>query len=476
VGRTNYIVSGRLIREFCLCPRLPFMNRYADPREAEYPPERKLQWDFDFDAEFMRLRPVVSSPVGADGKVIVVSDVKQESPDDREAWTLAEMRKGAKEIYNGLLRWDNHWGCVPLMRKERGPSNLGKHRYSVYLMEKSPKKSSLRNSIPVAVFYSSLVERVQGVMPSVLLQRGYFDLLSVDPSEHLEMFNEVLASIDNSIGRMMDPGVALSSRCGTCIWQTQCDKDARAKGDLSLINGMRQESLMALDQHGIRTIAGLAVADASGMRIPFFPSTVFVKAVEQARAYMNGVPHITSQPVGLPPRSNLELFIDFEGLGENNRNDAFMFGVLVRRGRRVTYWASIAEKWNRKAFKAAWGEFIEHLGQYPSDIPLFHYASYERGIVKGMGRGAKLLGRLVDIYPIVRNCVSLPARGFSLKDVAKSLKFQWRADFPSGVLARELWYDSLNGRPGIRALRQYNEDDLKALLVVTDWLRQQPPT
>jgi hypothetical protein len=68
--------------------------------------------------------------------------------------------------------------------------------------------------------------------------------------------------------------------------------------------------------------------------------------------------------LGKKAEARMTFFIDFEGLGDTNSNDAFMFGLLVRE-RKIKasqYISFVAESPGK--IRVAWRDFIERLESF----------------------------------------------------------------------------------------------------------------
>lgn len=466
--RDGYIVSGSLLRAFCKCPRLPYMNRFADPREAVDVLQPTMPDIEDNNIEENDISPNKES----------VTD----SPDKKEAQTRDAMGQGEESIYWGLLRKGNYWGCIPRLVKVARRSRLGRHSYDVDIASwTSTKDSRKRIAWTIsALFYASIVESVQGAASCVRV--GYYPMKDIlyrpDPCEYNSRLSDVLTQLDVVLGMKTDPAPMLTSSCGkTCRWRVRCEKDARASGSLSLV--VPRATIPALNQLGVHNLADLAaVTEVDKVVVPYLPKKTAILAIERARVHKGlNPPRVIGSP-SLPPRSDLEVFIDFEGLLKENEwelwdesrftRTIFMYGVLTRQGKRVRYRAFIAKRDNIKSFRLIERQFIEHLRQYPKTTFIFHYGGYEPSYIKKrFGVKYGLLRRMVDVHPLVRGHAAIPAFGFSLKDIAKELGFQWRGGDLTGLQAECFWRKGKS-----KTLCQYNEDDLRALMLVNDWLRE----
>lgn len=133
-------------------------------------------------------------------------------------------------------------------------------------------------------------------------------------------------------------------------------------------------------------------------------------------------PRIVGRP-RIPSPTRSEIYLDIEGQGINNTTDAVLFGLLIRRGSRTTYWKSLAN--SSTDGRRAWREFCQKVRTLPSDCPVFHFGSYDAQLVRGLhvryGGAKDLEGRLFDLHLAIANHVAVPSRRTTLKAIAEAL-------------------------------------------------------
>ncbi|MEM9155866.1 MAG: TM0106 family RecB-like putative nuclease, partial [Cyanobacteria bacterium P01_F01_bin.33] len=110
----------------------------------------------------------------------------------------------------------------------------------------------------------------------------------------------------------------------------------------------------------------------------------------------------------------------------------------------------------------------------------YHFHSFEiqtcRRLTEqyGTDRAAlhALLARMVDLHPIVSQCVVLPTESYSLKHIARWLGFSWRqsdADGAQSIFWYAQWLET-GDRNFLNATVTYNEDDCRATYHLKQWL------
>jgi len=84
----------------------------------------------------------------------------------------------------------------------------------------------------------------------------------------------------------------------------------------------------------------------------------------------------------------------------------------------------------------------------------------------------------VDLHQKTIDSVMLPLYFYTLKDVAKYLGYAW-SDPDAGGAESVGWYDQwlkTGNRESLERIIRYNEDDVRATLLLRDWLASQKPT
>jgi len=336
-------------------------------------------------------------------------------------------------------------------------------------------------------FYALLLERIQGVRPArFTIYRGTPSIPDaprtpkvIETAAHVAETHAVIAALRESLsGR--DPGPRLTSECVKCKWRYACEADARERRDLSLITGMRRDVRPLLERRGIRTIDDLAGTRVERLAaVPKVKAAWAARAIEQARAYLEGPagssPRLRSAP-DLPPPTRTEIYLDIEGEGLDNETDAVLFGLLVRRGSRATYWKALAKSPTDR--RRAWRAFCAKVSTLRAPVPTFHYGGYDVQLVRGMharhGGGRHVLDRLVDVHKRIAPHLVMAARGTGAQALAEALGFKRRSSATSGRRATAWWQAWVNGgdRSACAALLGHNEDDLRGLAVIMDWARE----
>jgi predicted RecB family nuclease len=118
------------------------------------------------------------------------------------------------------------------------------------------------------------------------------------------------------------------------------------------------------------------------------------------------------------------------------------------------------------------------------DFVVFHFSSYEKSKLAALERKYGVTDetglenfrrRMVDLLPIVKNSVVLPAQGYGLKKIAPFVGLKYSAADPGGAQSI-VWFHQYQANPNntevVSELLQYNREDCIAMKSVEEWLRQ----
>ena len=141
--------------------------------------------------------------------------------------------------------------------------------------------------------------------------------------------------------------------------------------------------------------------------------------------------------------------------------------------------------WNRLQAEI---KFAQELGK---TIKIFHYSPHEYSWWKKFSTrfaerdGVPTLQELevfrdtylVDLFPIAKR-YSFPTMSYSIKDLAKVAKFEWKVDMAGGANSLFKYRDAVDERSeasvreaAIKWLDSYNRDDVRATLAVRNYMR-----
>jgi hypothetical protein len=357
--------------------------------------------------------------------------------------------------------------------------------------------------------YGWLFEQTFGQPPTSLRAPQGFETVDL-PYDGAGEALEDLATVWRSYGAASEPYSPVgTTKCRQCVFRAYCVPAAEATDDISLV-ARGESSAFALSEAGYRTmhdLEGLDEAALAAVRVvrsgkarPVGRQKArdILQAVEMRRAggiLWKGTPEIPEHP-------NYAM-LDVE----DHRGMVFLWGLQVF-GEQPSEYLGLLSNWFRRfrrwmpSESEVWFYFLGAakalLGQY-GDLPFVHYGTHERTILRKAiaspwrttdDTPERVEMNLLDLEPIVKQCVRLPSYG--LKEVERYAGFvrqrpdidaQWiramfRTDVELGNRSRERYLspeEEETAREHLSAqfeqVEAYNREDLEGMWAVVDWLR-----
>jgi len=411
-----------------------------------------------------------------------------------EEATVAAMADGADVVYQATLV-DGAWrGHADLLL--RRPDRPGRWGWSYDVADvKLARRLTVAAVLQMACYAERLTE-LQQVPPELLVA------VTGDGSERAYRYDRCASYARRARADLLafvaDPPPTAPEpvrHCAQCRWQPGCRARWRAEDRITLVAGLRQREARVLRAAGVTTLGDLAVSDPAVLADVLGPAPadrLQAQARLQARERAGAGPQHRVLPAEpgrglalLPSPSPGDVFFDIEGdpyAGDGGLE--YLFGVLGPQGY-VPFWATRPQD-ERTAFEA----LVDHLTRAWRDDPgmhVYHYAPYEPTRLRRLaGRYDtrveevyRLLagGRLVDLYPVVKQGVQVGKESYSLKRLEDHYWGHGRdgapvADAMGSVVAFERWL--LRGArpddPELESLRSYNEEDCRSTAALRDWL------
>jgi predicted RecB family nuclease len=269
------------------------------------------------------------------------------------------------------------------------------------------------------------------------------------------------------------PQFYLNRRCSICEFNKYCREEALQNDHLSLLGGIQPKEIDKFNNKGIFTINQLSYTfrprrqrnkPNNYVKPHSFPLQAL--ALREQKIYVYETPQL--------PTSNVEIYVDVEGLPDLNFH--YLIGSVIKDHDGIKeqyFWANSKDE-ETQIFQ----EFLTSIGQYP-EYSLFHYGNYEVRYLKKMITSLKYSAQQ-DIEKILNSCcnilsffysnIYLPTYTNGLKDVANLLGFRWSDKHASGVQSvvwRKEW-ENTQQEALKQKLIQYNAEDCYALMKVKE--------
>ncbi|MBU1448886.1 TM0106 family RecB-like putative nuclease [Patescibacteria group bacterium] len=467
----DYLTASDFYRLF-QCPHWSYYERFATKEEqAMRRPvtegEKRL-WDGGIQHE----KEVVTK-LFAGTEIIEVPKTTDAEADC--AATVELMKKGVLLIYQGTLT-DGDWtGRPDLLERRDGESVFGPWHYvpldvkSTYALEKYQKFQ--------LTFYAVLLERIQKRFPATQeVINAHGDRLPFQAVEMLKEFEETVVELERiRAGEIPDP-VLRKSCFDVGPWGKLCERLATSTDDIAQLFNVNVPKLRALRDLGVRTVADAAEMDPATLAgtLPGLTLHGLEVVKLQARSLKDRQVFVR-EPVVLPT-APLEIHFDIESDPPSGMD--YLYGIFTRDGGTETYLPFVAETSDGEG--EMWKRFLAWLETLPPEYVVFHYAPYEKvrlAVLEKRYGGSPWLDlfreRMVDVKDIVSSSVVFPLYFYGLKYVAPFLGFSWTGDVKGGAQSVDVYerYLETKDRALLDAIIQYNEDDVRATAVLTDWMR-----
>lgn len=460
--------------KYLTCPHWPWFERFASPEERAL--KRKLTL-----GEERRLDDGLSHEHAVMGELTKGRTVTamSESGDAGALFqaTLQAMQEGADTIYQGTLV-DGDWhGRPDLLIRVEGASKLGNWHY-VPVDIKIAHELKLSHRLQL-VFYSFLLERIQGVFPEkAAIVNVDKDWHWFEPSGSKMEFEDILAKLEEIRAGEKPPLVLRKACMDTSPWGKACLAQAEAANDIALLFNVDVKKLAALRDLGIKTVTDatrLSVEDLAGAA-PGLTEHSLEVAKLQARSLEEKIVFVKEATI--LPESPYEIYFDIES--DMPSDVDYLYGFLLNpKDGNVTYKAFVAEKPQDEG--KMWKEFLQWIETLPPEYIVYHYAPFERTrldlLAARHGSSPWLetfVARLVDLKPYATKRVTFPLHFYGLKYMCKFLGFAWTGDLQSGGESIE-WYErwcETGDRNVLDGILKYNEDDVRATMFLKQWLEK----
>ncbi|WP_035758978.1 TM0106 family RecB-like putative nuclease [Granulicoccus phenolivorans] len=294
--------------------------------------------------------------------------------------------------------------------------------------------------------------------------------------------------------------------CDSCPWWEICrtqlpTDDLSIKIDKAPLDVREISVLRSL---GVHTITDLAGTDLERLLEVYLPEVAHRPRAEErlrlaahrAGLLLHGVEleRTGTAPIALP-EAEIEIDFDIETSAEDR---VYLWGFWVRRrqpdggfeaGEYVAFvaWDDLADDSELALARAAMN-WLRDLVDGAASVAVYHYSSYEKVRLGQLAAGQDpalvwatgyARSGFVDLFSVMQEHF-FGTHGLGLKVVAKEAAgFEWRDDDPGGLNSQTWFNEAVHGeteevRSTARArVLAYNEDDVRATLVLRDWLRTQ---
>lgn len=422
-----------------------------------------------------------------------VTRIDREGPlHERHARTLELMRAAANEIAGAVLVSGDLSAEIPLLVRRGVADGTGTHGYvAAVLGSTSSRESSTRKRDALALCgYSELLEDAQGSRPSTGLVIGEGGEHEIDLDAFRPEYRALRRRMRTLLLGIDASSPALKAACRLCRWRAHCHDELRRDDDPTLVPGIGEAERAHLRQCGVTTRTRLADTspDELEQHLGKRRAQQFVRA---ARVQRSGAPEVLRS--WSRPDVAVDVAYDIEDDPLHSR--VYLHGMLVRprgagsfgsagfREPDFGVYHAICATHPAEPEREIWLRFLDRVAQLLQGptFCVYVFGAHERSTLRRLAHlhgGTDVVDafaeRFVDLHAAISSSVVLPTESMSLKAVAGWLGFAWRDRDPDGAHSAAWWAEYANDPAQHVASRErviaYNEDDVRATMVVADWL------
>ena len=396
------------------------------------------------------------------------------------------MKRGAKLIYQGVLLQPAEVGIPDLLERVPGRSKFGRYFYRPVDIKSgsgfaNQAKGTLRDDYGMQLYhYGRFLEKIQGKFPprAEILNKEN-ERVPYPLKEFKAEYKKAEREIEALTKGIKSDEPALCGECGNCQWWGHCEKALVAADDVTLLAEVGRSKKAVLNGAGIRSIHDLANFDFSGKKLKGIGTKTAETMKRQATCVISDKIEVIAKPIiPNPPR---KIYLDFED--DPSQDLIYLCGMWVEpaiRGLNYHGLFCMDEAGEAKI----WDELQDICDALKAeDFVVFHFSSYEKTKLATLERKygvtskaalANFRRQMVDLHPIVKKSVVLPARGYGLKKIAPFVGLKYSAANAGGAQSI-VWFQKYQQDPSdtevISTLLQYNREDCLAMKYVEEWLR-----
>jgi predicted RecB family nuclease len=280
-------ITGTHVYSYVKCQHLASLDLYLSRKDRrpsteweEFAAKRGRDFEDDYVAELSVVQPEYPERDFVAGA----------------AATLELLKAGTELMHQAVLSSEDRLGMPDLLRKLDGASELGDHHYEVLDVKTSGK--SRGDQILQVVFYTQLLAELQGRMPE------HGALILKDGREERFLIADYVAACDEVVTELRrlrdDPDSSrpfLQMGCSGCYHDERCLPEMKARGDLSLVQGMSHGARSILEGIGCRTVKDLAEFYPENARARGnLDATLMRRLRRAAAAHLAGAPVVEARP------------------------------------------------------------------------------------------------------------------------------------------------------------------------------------
>ena len=182
---------------------------------------------------------------------------------------------------------------------------------------------------------------------------------------------KILRELRKTVSDENAPRFFQNSHCKICEFKETCRAELIEKDDLSLLGRISEKEVLKENNRGIFTVHQLSYtfrprrkSKKVSQKNQRFLWELKALALREKQTYIQEIPKLLD--------SEVEIYLDFEGLPEENFN--YLIGMVIKKNeteQQLSFWADSKDE-EEKIFK----QLIDVITKF-SELTIYHYGSYE---------------------------------------------------------------------------------------------------
>jgi len=352
-----------------------------------------------------------------------------------------------------------------LLQQVAGTSCWGAYQYEPIIFGEQ-RKITASDRIET-LFVGYVIGLIQQIRPTY----GY--IVGIDGRKHRVSLNThekhlvpVLDILQQWVKEVppVEPELLLTKHCAYCRFESACTAQAKQDDHLSLLDGIStSEMLKKYEKKGIFTVKQLSYLYRPRKRKKRSRKTLRHSVELQALALRTHKIYVQELPK--LSRQSTEIFLDIEGIPEENRY--YLIGLLVcseESQQYIPFWCDTLHDEN-----VMWERFCKKLQDYPR-TPIYHYGNYDFKAIERLADRydaghIPFKNQFINVNTSIYGKVYFPVNSNKLKEIGQYLGSSWTSPHASGLQSlvwRYLWEDTQESAYR-KHLLIYNREDCEAL-------------
>lgn len=446
------VIASEVVVSYFHCPRKAFLLLFNNNKKP---------------SEYVRILEKQASV----NRAKYLNALKQDNI-DVSLYNPDNIENSADFLIEATLKAQNLEAYCDVLIKVLGSSSFGKHSYEPMIIV-GTYSIAKEQKIKLA-FVGHVLGYVQNKLPAT------GSIVVVGEQKHKVKLNAIYKKLKPTIQTLKGwivtpapelPPIILNRHCPYCQFQNECIEKAEEKNDLSLLDRMTPKVIQRYHKKGIFTITQLSYLfkprrkrKQTKKTNALFNPELQALAIRTRKIYIQELPNL--------PRQQVELFLDIEGIPD--QNFYYLIGLIVYEGGKYSYysfWANIIQDEEHIL-----REFLKKASKY-NEAPIYHYGSYESKAIDKLAKKYQIncdsvKERLINVNSFIYGKVYFPVRSNNLKELGKFLGATWTSPDASGLQSlvwRHYWEQNRNENFK-QTLITYNEEDCHALQLLTKQL------